>query len=258
VCYSDDHSKSVGEIAAPSPTRAIAFLDHVITTADGGGVWSPINPSDLSFTRVSFPADGVGYGLRQRGDFYRSSDGGMTWLKIADLPVASPWRSWRIPSGATSPTRVRTKESELSTQRALDGARSHVLQGSSIGRNGRLNAGAGEIDYRYDAANRRVKAVSGSTTTYYIWEGGQVIAEYTNGSATGTGLKFYHPDLLSTRMTTGAIGSVIGTQDNLPFGEDGGVSGNLEKHRFTSYERDPDGTDYAINRQYSTGIGRFR
>src|SRR5262249_33710325 len=120
---------------------------------------------------------------------------------------------------------------------------------------------SGEIDYFYDAANRRVKSVGPTTTTYYIWEGGQVIAEYTNGAATGTGLKFYHPDLLSTRMTTGSTG-VIGTQDNLPFGDDldpvGRVSGNVEKHRFTNYERDSDGTDYAINRQYSRGIGRFR
>src|SRR5262245_52870572 len=69
----------------------------------------------------------------------------------------------------------------------------------------------GEIDYFYDAANRRVKAVGGGKTTYYIWEGNQVIAEYTNGAATGTGLKFYHPDVLSTRMTTSASGTVIGT-----------------------------------------------
>jgi RHS repeat-associated protein len=116
----------------------------------------------------------------------------------------------------------------------------------------------GEIDYFYDGANRRVKSVGGGTTTYYIWEGNQVIAEYTNGPAAGSGLKFYHPDILSTRMSTGGNGAVIGTQDNLPFGEDAGVSGNLEKHRFTNYERDPDGSDYAVNRQYSTSIGRFR
>jgi RHS repeat-associated protein len=44
----------------------------------------------------------------------------------------------------------------------------------------------------------------------------------------------------------------------LPFGEDGGVTGENEKHRFTNYERDAEsGTDYAVNRLYSTSTGRF-
>jgi RHS repeat-associated protein len=46
--------------------------------------------------------------------------------------------------------------------------------------------------------------------------------------------------------------------DHLPFGEDAGVVGESEKHRFTSYERDAEsGTDYAINRQYAINTGRF-
>jgi len=72
-----------------------------------------------------------------------------------------------------------------------------------------------------------VERSASNTTTYYIWEGSEVIAEYTNGAPTGSGLKYYHPDLLSTRMSTSATGTVIGTQDNLPFGENGGASGNF-------------------------------
>ncbi|MEK6289585.1 MAG: RHS repeat-associated core domain-containing protein, partial [Acidobacteriota bacterium] len=42
------------------------------------------------------------------------------------------------------------------------------------------------------------------------------------------------------------------------FGEEGGTSGTSEKHRFTTYERDNEtSTDYATNRQYSQGSGRF-
>src|SRR5207244_1303316 len=42
------------------------------------------------------------------------------------------------------------------------------------------------------------------------------------------------------------------------FGEDGGVVGETEKHRFTSYERDGEtGTDYAMNRQNHYATGRF-
>jgi RHS repeat-associated protein len=59
-------------------------------------------------------------------------------------------------------------------------------------------------------------------------------------------------------MITDGSGAVVGTQDHLPFGEDGGVTGENEKHRFTNYERDSEsGTYYAVNRQYSTNTGRF-
>jgi RHS repeat-associated protein len=112
--------------------------------------------------------------------------------------------------------------------------------------------------YAYDSANRRVKKTVGTTTTYYIWVGGSVIAEYGNGQPQGSGgLKFYHADRLSTRMITNSNGVVVGTQDHLPFGEDAGTSGESEKHRIANYERDENGTDYAINRQYSNGTGRF-
>jgi len=66
-------------------------------------------------------------------------------------------------------------------------------------------------------------------------------------------------DRLSTRLITDSSGNLIGREDHLPFGEDAGTgSGQSEKHRFTSYERDSEsGSDYAINRQYSNVTGRF-
>jgi RHS repeat-associated protein len=47
--------------------------------------------------------------------------------------------------------------------------------------------------------------------------------------------------------------------DNLPFGEDALTgSGQDDKHRFTSYERDNEtASDYAVNRQYQMSTGRF-
>lgn len=112
--------------------------------------------------------------------------------------------------------------------------------------------------YFYDTANRRVKKVAGGYTTYYVWEGSNVVAEYGNVPVGSGGTRFYHADPLSNRMITDGSGVVKGTMDNLPFGEDGGVVGENEKHRFTSYERDGEtGTDYAMNRQYSNGTGRF-
>jgi RHS repeat-associated protein len=61
-------------------------------------------------------------------------------------------------------------------------------------------------------------------------------------------------------MITDSSGVVKGAMDNLPFGEDAGVIGESEKHRFTTYERESSnegGTDYAVNRQYSQVTGRF-
>ena len=110
----------------------------------------------------------------------------------------------------------------------------------------------------YDASNRRVKKVAGGYTTYYVWEGSNVIAEYGNAPVGSGGTRFYHPDRLSNRMITDGSGVVKGTMDNLPFGEDGGVAGESEKHRFTTYERDAEtASDYAMNRQYSQSTARF-
>ncbi|MEK6288504.1 MAG: RHS repeat-associated core domain-containing protein, partial [Acidobacteriota bacterium] len=102
------------------------------------------------------------------------------------------------------------------------------------------------------------KKTFGGFTTYYVWEGAQVIAEYSNAPAGTGGSSYYLADRLSTRMTTDTNGAFKGTQDHLPFGEEGGTSGTSEKHRFTNYERDSEsGTDYSVNRQYQMTNGRF-
>lgn len=129
--------------------------------------------------------------------------------------------------------------------------------------------------YNYDHQNRRVKKVVSSTTTHYVWEGSQCLAEH-NGS-TGTviaeyiyagsrmiareqsGRIFFLKDKLSTRATiTDGQGGIQGRQSHLPFGEELNATGTTDKHRFTNYERDSEsGLDYALNRGYSSGIGRF-
>jgi RHS repeat-associated protein len=123
----------------------------------------------------------------------------------------------------------------------------------------KVDGGATAI-YSYDGANRRVKKQTSTGVTYYVWEGNQMIAEYSNSAQSGGGgLRYYLADKLSTRVVLDGAGNIIGTQDHQPFGEDGIMSaGELEKHRFTNYERDSEtGTDYAINRQYQTSTGRF-
>jgi RHS repeat-associated protein len=120
-------------------------------------------------------------------------------------------------------------------------------------------SGLSSESYSYDAGNRRVKKEAGGVVTHYIWEGGQVIAEYERGGGAtpATGTRYYHQDRLSTRIITDSAGGVVGTMDQLPFGEEVGGSGEREKHKFTTYERDQTGLDYAVNRFYSPQQGRF-
>ena len=140
-----------------------------------------------------------------------------------------------------------------------DGVHSYQYDGEN--RIAKVDAGTlNEADYFYDANNWRVKKTTSNNayTTYCIWEGGQVIAEYSNAPTGASGNSYYLADRLSNRMITDTNGAFKGTQDHLPFGEEGGTTGGSEKHRFTNYERDSEsGSDYAINRQYAQSTARF-
>jgi RHS repeat-associated protein len=136
-----------------------------------------------------------------------------------------------------------------------DGARTYIYDAKN-----RLVSvsGPSSESYGYDASNHRVKKVVGGVVTHYIWEGDQVIAEYERGggSTQATGTRYYHQDRLSTRLITDGAGNVKGATDHLPFGEEIGFTGESEKHKFTTYERDG-ALDYAVNRHYASHLGRF-
>ena len=135
--------------------------------------------------------------------------------------------------------------------------------------------GGSTASYAYDHLNRRYKKTVGSTVTHYVWQGAQVLAEHNGstgavlwdyvfagsqmiGKVTGSTANYFLSDRLSMRMTMDSSGSVLGRQSHLAFGEDFAATGTQDKHRFTSYERDGEaGTDYAVNRQYAQGVGRF-
>jgi RHS repeat-associated protein len=127
--------------------------------------------------------------------------------------------------------------------------------------------------YAYNHDNQRVKKVAGGATTHSIWNGSRTFAEYngTTGALLvqyinannrmvakieGGVMRYVMSDRLSARVILDASGNVIGRQGHLPFGEDMGLSGSPDKHRFTNYIRE-DGFDYAGNRTYSPALGRF-
>jgi RHS repeat-associated protein len=153
-----------------------------------------------------------------------------------------------------------------------DGAHTYLYDAEN--RQVSVDAGATSTS-GYDANNRRIRKGATGVTTHYVWEGAQVIAEY-NGSTgaliseyvyagrkmireQGSAIRYYISDRLSTRLVTDGTGAVVGTMDHLPFGEDPLTgTGESEKHRFTTYERDTEsGTDYAVNRQHQNANGRF-
>jgi RHS repeat-associated protein len=128
--------------------------------------------------------------------------------------------------------------------------------------------------YSYDAANRRVKKAAGAVTTHYIWEGGQMIAEYSTSGGwvdyiyagskmvaryfSMNQIRYFINDRLGVRLILDNGGNVVGRQTTLTYGEEVGSSGESDKHKFTSYERDAEtGLDYAVNRFYSSSTDRF-
>jgi RHS repeat-associated protein len=139
--------------------------------------------------------------------------------------------------------------------------------------------------YGADHRRRASRAGADGPVTYYVWSGDQVIAEYVdkdpdgqhdvewtrnymflgqrllaNRRRSGTSLidsvlTFEHPDRIGTRFLTGPEGN----QDILvlPYGtaETPGVTAS---HAFTTYARDiHTQLDYAVNRFYDRGTGRF-
>jgi len=126
--------------------------------------------------------------------------------------------------------------------------------------------------YAYDGDGRRVKKVDSTGTTVFVYNvAGQLIAEYTSGSPTGSGTGYLTSDHLgSTRLVTKADGSVKARYDYLPCGEELGAgigqrttamgysAADSTRQKFTSKERDGEsGLDYFGTRYYSSAQGRF-
>jgi RHS repeat-associated protein len=130
--------------------------------------------------------------------------------------------------------------------------------------------------YTFDGNGLRVKKVSGSTTTVYIFSGSKVIAEYDNGAAVGSpsreyvyggsallakidssGTKYYHQDQLSNRLVTDSSHNTYAQMGHYPFG-DPWYNASNDKLVLTSYERDSESSnDYAQARFYRWLLGRF-
>ncbi len=205
-----------------------------------------------------------------RTSVYDATSGGNQIQSIA-LQQSGGAATNRITS-VTSGSTTRNYTYDAAGNVTNDGVNSYQLDAEN--RVVTVNSGT-TATYAYNYGNQRVKKVTGGATTHYVWEGSRAFAEY-NG-ATGTLLvqyinannrmvakiesgvtRYVLSDRLSARVVLDGSGNVIGRQGHLPFGEEIGLSGTSDKHRFTNYARDSEsGLDYAVNRTYAPIVGRF-
>jgi RHS repeat-associated protein len=149
--------------------------------------------------------------------------------------------------------------------------------------------------YTYGAGNRRLATqdVATGKSTYYVWDGDTIIAEYTDSDpkrgdfgvmavdrewarsyiylgtrllatlAASGPVEYHHPDRLGTRLFSNEENADVMMQATLPFGvtldaESSSALDQMTTRRFTSYDRSPlTGLDYAVNRYYDARQGRF-
>jgi RHS repeat-associated protein len=138
--------------------------------------------------------------------------------------------------------------------------------------------GASWVQQWYDGNGLRVKKNDNGAVTYYLRStvlGGQVIAEL-NGSATwmrgyvylgsqllavqDSGVYWMHEDpVTKSKRVTNSAGAIVSTIEPDPWGADTNRSINsaFQPKKFTSYERDSNGTDEAMFRRYNRWMSRF-
>jgi RHS repeat-associated protein len=221
-------------------------------------------------------------------------------VKVSGISPYSP------PGGATvAPDGLKDLAFEVTSNRIANAGWYYDAAGNQT----RAQVGAGWQRFQYDAANRLVKVKAddnvtalgiytygksnerligeeGGTRTYYHFEGGIAIAEFTeSGGATsptwsrsyiylngrllskltpngsgGQAVQYQHPDRLGTRLVTNPSSGTSSEQVTLPFGTmlTHETTNTDSSRRFTNYERsNASGLDYALNRHYDSQQGRF-
>jgi RHS repeat-associated protein len=132
-----------------------------------------------------------------------------------------------------------------------------------------------DATYFYDGEGRRVKKISSTETTIFVYDGGsQLVAEYSTKTSDQPKVSFLTADHLgSPRIITDGNGKVISRHDYLAFGDEvtdtvGNVGGRNStqgygveddiRKQYTGYEKDEEsGLDFAKARYYNGKHGRF-
>jgi RHS repeat-associated protein len=137
---------------------------------------------------------------------------------------------------------------------------------------------ANDATYAYDALGRRVKKTVNSTSTFFVYDGDDIIADYSSAGTllreyihgdkvdeilamqAGTNTYYYHYDGLgSVTEITDDTGSIIENYTYDPFGAPSVTTSTINnRYRFTGREYDEESGLYHYRaRAYSPTIGRF-
>lgn len=128
--------------------------------------------------------------------------------------------------------------------------------------------------YYYDGEGKRVKKVTATETTVFVYSGAKLIAEYSTASPpTNPTTTFTATDKLgSPRVLTNSFGQLVSRRDFMPFGEELYADGTNRttagkysqtgqdsvRKRFTGYEKDTEtNLDFAEARYYNNQHARF-
>jgi RHS repeat-associated protein len=135
-----------------------------------------------------------------------------------------------------------------------------------------------DATYAYDALGRRVKKTVNSTSTFFVYDGDDIIADYSSAGTllreyihgdkvdeilamqAGTNTYYYHYDGLgSVTEITDDTGSIIENYTYDPFGAPSVTTSTINnRYRFTGREYDEESGLYHYRaRAYSPTIGRF-
>src|SRR5208283_3272504 len=136
----------------------------------------------------------------------------------------------------------------------------------------RVVAVTGGVEYSYDASNRRVWKLNANGEAYYLYDlNGENLGTFTPQMAVDpTGLMllpvalqerayFFGKKLFVTEDNVGsALASSPSTRSFYPYGEPKSGTAATEQYAFATYWEDSEtGLDYAMNRYYSSTLGRF-
>lgn len=126
--------------------------------------------------------------------------------------------------------------------------------------------------YWYDGEGKRIKKITNTETTVFVYSGAKLIAEYSTATPPANPTTSYTvtDQLGSPRVIVNALGEVVSRRDFMPFGEEIAPDGTYRttgrkygtpdsvRQKFTGYLKDEEtGLDFAEARMYQNLHGRF-
>jgi len=179
-------------------------------------------------------------------------------------------------TGSSSTVYSYDPDGNMLTKNVTSGGISHWTYAWDVtGRLVKVTNDAGvQGSYAYDARERLVGSKEESTTSFYAYLGTETLYQSIVGSSstdyvfaggnriariTGTNVNYYHSDSLgSTRLVTTSSGSVSFADNYQPFGQDNGSPTGYETYKFTGKPWSAAiGLYYNYLRWYDPSIGRL-